>query len=228
MQRDLEIVDVLAIANKEGKLLVGEGSLADHIDPKKHTNLSVLEDTPQARMEVIQHLRVSVWSSYIKDLYEELTIYLQGLVFETIRCAHDPSLARSLVRNRKLSVSYSDILACNDIDELVEKLAQDTLRALDRIHSTKQMISELLEKLSLDVEEKLVEKALPYLNLRHQLVHADGAVDEKFKTENPTIPIRWGKAFITYKLTRDATQAISRLVDAFDQDAVAKGILAEM
>lgn len=225
LQQDVEFADILAIANRAGDLLSEEGKLFRHVSKKKHPVLFSLPATSDSRLAVVQHLRVSVWSSYMKDIYEELTLYLQVLVYEAARLARTPGQARLLLADNRVSFSASEIISYADLDELIMKIAEDTIRNLDKMHSTKLLVEQIVSRLGLEVEESIIADALPYLNVRHALVHTDGRADKAFEAENPQIDVRHGRIFVTYNLTVEATRAICGLVDAIDASAVKKGIL---
>ena len=224
-RRDVEFVDVLANANKDGVLLKEEGKLFRYVSAKKHSCLSALDDTEENRLNIVQHLRMSVWSSYLKDLYEELMNYLQRLVYEAAQKSKDPSQAKLLIAGDKISLTASDILSYPTIDDLIMKIAEETIRSLDKMHSTKLLLEQICTKFDLKVDRGCIEAALPYIEIRHRLVHADGKADSEFKRAFPAVKITHGKIFLNYTLTTEATKAMFDLVDAIDGAAIAKGIL---
>lgn len=225
-QQDVEFIDVLANANKERTLLREEGKLFRYVSAKKHPHLSKLGDSESGREEIVKHLRMSVLSSYLKDLYEEVLNYLQKLVYEAAQKAKDPSQAKLLLAEDKISLTASDIITYSSINDLIMKIAEESIRSLDKMHSTKLLLERICTKFDLGVPEALIEGALPFFEIRHKLVHSDGKADAAFKRDFPTVKVRFGKIFLSYRVAMDATDAIFSLVDAIDDAAIARGILS--
>ena len=72
---DIEFIDVLRDSVKNGDLSPQGGNLVfSRVQEDRHTHLARRNNSDHSRKLVVNHLRKSVYSSYVKDIYEELTV----------------------------------------------------------------------------------------------------------------------------------------------------------
>ncbi|MBA3548102.1 MAG: hypothetical protein H0T76_16595 [Nannocystis sp.] len=89
-----------------------------------------------------------------------------------------------------------------------------------------KLLSSLDVKLGLGVGEEVRRAALPYLELRHRLVHADGIADEKFCKNYPEMSATAGEPIqLKYERIVSARDAVEGLIRKFDECAVQKSIV---
>ncbi len=153
---------------------------------KKHTKLNNRTLAKQSKKNVVTHLRRTVYSSYIKDLYEELTLYLKSLVRQGALISKDKNSAYRLLGEHNFKLSARNILQFDTLENLIMQIANDIIRKLDNERSTLFLINQVCTKLGLKVSDSTIKAALPFLNIRHILVHADGHMDKDFCNLNPT------------------------------------------
>ncbi len=80
------------------------------------------------------------------------------------------------------------------------------------------------EKLNLGVDNAIVESALPYLDLRHILVHRDGRIDRDFAARHPQLGLNEGDDFsLSHSDIVRARDAILTLVSHFDERIIHTG-----
>ena len=78
---DIELIDVLRTAVLDGDLTdPNTNRLLKHVDPNRHRHIARRQNSDGSRRNTINHLRASVYSSYLKDLYEEVTEYLRAIL----------------------------------------------------------------------------------------------------------------------------------------------------
>ena len=113
------------------------------------------------------------------------------------------------------------------MDDLVMKIAEDIIQALESERSTKTLITKICNKIDLSVNKSKIEEALPYLELRHKLVHTDGKADDDFISSYPMFTYD-EKKYITlnYSVILNAKEKITGLVLEMDEAAIQKGILS--
>lgn len=87
------------------------------------------------------------------------------------------------------------------------------------------MLEKFASKLGLDVDKQLIEDALPYLEVRHLLVHADGKASEEDKRKYPNIRLNGDRVFINYVFLNRMRSAIKAMMEAYDREIVAKDII---
>ena len=62
------------------------------------------------------------------------------------------------------------------------------------------MISDVNKKLNLKVSDDIINRTLPYLNIRHSFVHQNGIVDNKFKLKYPYLNYKGNKIELTQEI----------------------------
>lgn len=221
---DLEIVDILITAVKNGKLGTSESEyIFDDINSNKHKKLSKRTNSDHSRILVIQHLRSTLFNSYIKEIYEELTNYLKFLLLEAAK--NEIDIGR-YIGEQNFSLKFKQILELENWDKLIEKLTADMFQSLENERSTIQLIKKIDKKLGLDIDKDTIDKAIPYLELRHKLVHCDGLLNNEFQNKYPNIPHN-SKNFVklSFAQIEKARISITALVDEFDKKAEQKGFI---
>lgn len=223
---DLEMIDVLKIALEKSDLLRDDEVLFKYVSKKRHINLYSKKVTMQSRKIVVNHLRNTIYSSYLKDLYEELTDYLKALLSATAKVSKEKSKALRLMGEHTISIKASDILQFNSIEDLATYIAESIIQSLENERSTKELIKKVCKKIDLQIDEEIINVALPYLEIRHKLVHTNGLLDVEFKKNYPKIQCN-NENYVTlnYALVNAARDAVTNLVFAIDEKALEKKLL---
>jgi hypothetical protein len=225
-ENDLEMINIICKAERNNDLLVENGRLFKYQNQRSHPSLQRRSATKTSREIVVNHLKSTVYSAYIKDIFEELTTYLRGVLFEAACVSKDRTKALRLLGEHKTSISASEILQYSTLEELIERIASDIIQALENERSTKELITKLCKKLDLTVDRTLIDKALPYLELRHKLVHTDGKCDSTFREQYTVFSYKSDDyVILTYSTMQAAKKHITNLVKGIDKSAVDKGIL---
>ena len=87
-------------------------------------------------------------------------------------------------------------------------------------------IEKMDKKLGLNIGDEIIHAALPYLEIRHLLVHGQGKADADFCTKYPFIGAEEGKLIeLEHSLINNARNAIITLVKEFDKKIVANGLV---
>ena len=222
---DLEIMDILRKLNSD-KVISPENdsALFLSLDRQKHRVLAKRKITRHNRDMAIFHMRQTLYSAFIKDIYEELYRYLRSTIFEAVENIKvDPD---RLIGEHKISLQAKDILKLGSISAVNEKIIDTLFQTLEAEQSTIKLITKVRDKLGLSFDESLISDALPYLELRHKLVHADGKLDAEFRTKYPIIKCTSGSyAILDFSTVKDAYEKITSLIIAIDQDALAKRLV---
>lgn len=223
-EADIEMADVIQISSYQGKLHTpGSGLVFDAVDKAKHPRLAVRSVTPYSRKMIIRHLKTTVFSSFIKDLYEDLTAYLQGILFAAAKNSFDPN---RLIGEHKISLDANELLQAGGWPAIVRMVTESVFRKIENEKSTKDLIVKIDSKLNLGINKTHIDAALPYLEMRHLLVHADGIADKAFCERFPQFGLTPGsKIRVDYKNAQDARTQICALVKAIDRKIVQSKIL---
>lgn len=224
-QDDIEIVDMFYALIKRDNLENKE-KLFDMFDRKKHKSIARYRICDANREIVVTHLRATMYAAYVKELYEELTIYLKGVILESYKNA--TNTPERIVGNHSFNMSATEVLK-RIRDGNIEKTVIDNIfQSLERERSTRSLIEKACKKLGIEVEKELINSAVSYLDIRHKLVHADGYADEAFRKGHPHL--EYTNRFyikLTYRILSDMRQTIFDLVEAIDEDGLRKELLKD-
>ncbi len=211
----------LIVENKE--FIKGEDTVFRSVNPINYPLLLSKKACAQSRTIVVEHLRRTIYISFIKDLYEEVTEYLQYILLEGANSGVD---AKRIVEGQQLTMTLDEILTAVYNNELNQIIIGKIFQDLDRQKSTTKLIDRIIKKLGLNIEKQLLKNALPYLNLRHVLVHDDGKPKKIFLQEYPQFTIRNARIHIDANLIKDAYKKVNALVLALDNEMIQHGYIS--
>lgn len=223
---DLELADVIERSAKAGLLTPEDDStLFAHVDEAHHPRLYKQKASDHNRMLVTAHLRKTVRVSYVKDLYEDLAAYLTDIVMCAARKGFSPE---QLIGEHRITLEANDILKAGSWESVLRLVAESLFRKLEGLRSTRKLIESLDKKLGLGLDTGLVSAALPYLELRHLLVHADGVADEAFCSRFPQLGAKPHEQIpMSHKLVASARTAVVGLVAHIDERAITAGVVLD-
>ena len=224
MDADLEFVDVIQSAVNEGQLKTNDSEyIFDHVDSSKHTRLTSRANSDHSRKLAANHLKTVIRSAYIKSLYEATTIYFHDILKAATTKGMD---ADKLIGEHSITLSSRDLIKIGSFEKIVEKISSSIFRQLENEKSTKSLIEKMDKKLGLSIGEEIIHAALPYLEIRHILVHAQGKADQEFCNKYPFLDAEVGKTIhLGYNLIGNARQTIGALVKEFDKKIVSKQLV---
>ena len=221
---DLEFADIISLMNEQNRLS-DETCLFWNIDPKKHTIISKRKITYINRTLIITHLKHTIYASFIKDIYEEFTEYLRSIAKEmalTLKVSPE-----RFVGDSKISINVKEVLNAGSWEKVVEMIVSNLFQSLESVRSTKDLITAIKNRLNIQIDQQLIDNAMPYLDMRHILVHADGKADKKFMERYPNLQYENNKNDIAlnFSVINDARTNIKDLVKAIDLDCTSKGLI---
>lgn len=221
---DIEFADILYTTIKATPLTENAVTLFDHSNADKHPNISRYSICQDNRLQIVRHLKSTISSSYIKDAYEEVTIYLRGITAEAYQNA--TVSPERIIGEHKVNMSAVDILSGLKDGTLAQTVIDNMFQALENERSTISLIKKVCTKLGITIDPQLIDDAVYYLEIRHKLVHTDGYADEEFRNTHTTLRYTHGNYIdLTYQTIVAAKTAIFNLIDAIDVDALTKGII---
>lgn len=197
------------------------------VSSRTHPILSKRSNTRMSREVVANHLRFSICSSFIKDLHEEFSLYLQAILSSAALKGINP---KRFVGEHQMDIKASEILALSDWDTVVKFIADNVFRSLKSERSTLKLMAKFDGKLGLELSGDVVKQALPYLELRHILVHSDGKIDTNYRKAFPQVRIRLGKdnkVRIDVTTVRKAKSAVGNLVNEIDSRMIQRDLVAD-
>ncbi|MDE1183476.1 hypothetical protein [Paraburkholderia sp.] len=223
---DIELIDVLAIASADGALSTDVGAhLFTAVDRGRHPTLARRKNSDHNRRLAVRHLKTSLCSGFIKDLYEDFSEYMQAILEAAARNGVNPN---RLIGSHKINMEANELLAAGGWDNVVHLVARSIFRKLEDERNTKSLIQSMDAKLGLEIDMSILDAALPYFELRHLLVHHDGIADADFCQRFPTFSATVGsKISVEFVMTSSARNAIIALAKHFDSKVVQNQLVSD-
>lgn len=223
---DIELIDVLRIAVINGDLTDPTSMrVLRHVDNRRHPYISRRRNADGSRELVMNHLRSSIYSSYVKDLYEEVTDYLRTILEQASRNGFNSG---QIVGEHNFKMNAVTVLSLGSWNEVCRIVANSVFQSLEAERSTLELLRKMARKLGLSLDQELIDDVLPYLEVRHFLVHTNGRLSRDFRDKNPNIPCKTnGSINLTYTFVTQARDKINTIISAIDSEVITNGLLAE-
>ena len=180
--------------------------------------------TKNSRKIVTGHLRYTVYAAFIKEMYEEFTMYLRHIVTGAARAGLDPN---RFAGQHQINVSAVELLALGSWEKVVSHVSDSLFRTIENERSTFNLIDQVNRKLGLRIAPGTRDAARPYLDLRHLLVHNDGRIDDIFRQTHQNFVVETnvkGRIRLHLGLLLQAKNAIGALVDEIDARVLETGL----
>lgn len=218
---DNEVADII-VQNKE--LLKGVNTIFKRVKAEKHPLLYNRTNNTNSRRLVVNHLRRTIYVSFIKDMYEEVTEYIRYILQEGAMNGVDPN---RLVGEHSVSMKANEILSMSTKREIVQSIMNQIFQQLENERSTIALISKMKNKLGLSIAQRLIDAALPFLEIRHIFVHSDGKPSHAFLEKYPTIRLdEHNRILLNSTFVEEAYNSINALLIAIDNDMISKNYIS--
>ena len=210
---DREVADIF-VKNKE--LLAGSDRIFVGVTASGHPLLSVRENTDYSRTIVAKHLRNSIYVSFIKEIYEEVTEYIRYILQQAALNGADTN---RLLGEHNVSMKANEILSKSSKEDIVQLITDQMFQQLENERSTMTLIQKIKNKLGLNIEQSVIDNALPYLECRHVFVHSDGKPNADFRTKYNFIKTDTkGRINLTADFLTKAFNAVNKLLLSIDKE----------
>lgn len=225
LDADIELADVIKILSNKNQLSTSNnGYIFDSVNKKQHPTLSVRKSNLGARTSAIHHLKSTLCEAFIKNIYENLIIYLSEVLTAAAQNGLDPD---RLIGEHKVNFEANDILKAGSWENVVSMVSNSVFRKLENERKTSKLLEKLNDKLNLKVQQSSIDNALPYLELRHLLVHNNGEIDDVFANKYPSFGYLTGdKIKLDYDLLQKVRKSIYKLVNEFDKQIVDLNVIS--
>lgn len=219
LDADLELVDIIKVAVSNNRFKSDDSPyIFDYVNPDKHQKLTTRANSDHSRKLAANRLKTTVRAAFIKSLYESTTIYFQDI----LKAATKRGLnVDRLIGEHSINISSKDLIKIGSFEKIIERISSSIFRQLENEKSTKILIEKMNKKLGLSIGDEIIYNALPYLELRHLLVHRQGKADKEFCSKYPFIGAEEDKIIkLDYSIIDNARKAIISLVKDFDKKIV--------
>lgn len=179
---DVELIDSLC-SRKAIEKLITDGIQDKYKYLQQDSRLKDVESA----YSPVQHLKGFMYASLIKQFHDYVMEYFRTVL---ALIAKNPNKGTVLLQLRSacngkgckspdFSFSEEEILNASDVFQLKELFAKRILRGLEQKRDSLDLIQALYKMLGKSIT-KAVDDAMPYLEMRHLLVHNGGKYDQKF------------------------------------------------
>ncbi len=220
---DIELIDAIRTSIISEDLTDPDGScVIRKVDPARHSHLARRQNSVGSRRNVINHLRGTVYSSYIKDIYEEVTHYLRSILEQASLNRFDSG---RIVGEHTFKIDAKKILELGSWESVCVYVTDSIFQSLESEKSTLKLVDKIARKLGLDISQQAIDDAVPYLEIRHFLVHSDGRLPYEFQQRNSNSRHTDGVVDLDYRLRSALRSKVNSLVSEFDAKVVTANLL---
>lgn len=223
---DLDLIDVLRVCVLSEELTdTNSNKVLKNVDENIHKHLSRRANKAGSRQLIIDHLRNTLHAAYIKDIYEEVTEYLKKMLTSAAREGIKPD---RIIGEHGFKKDAKEILAAGNWENIVQMISDSIFQSLEAERSTLSLLQKISNKLALHVEQGKIDNALPYLEIRHFLVHTNGKVPRKFQEKYLTI-VCDAKNYVNLdrEFIKNFASAVHELIYEYDQKIIAARMLRD-
>ena len=218
---DVELVDVLS-KNKEA--IKGIGIIFKKVTEDHHPLLYARQATKGCRKIVMSHLKKTVYVSFFKDMYEEVTEYIRYILYQA---SLQGATANRIIGEHTFKMGANDILSLATKNEIIKAVIDQVFQQLESERSTIELFQKTKNKLGLNIQQNLIDDAVPYMTCRHIFVHSDGKPNDEFKQKYQDIHLDdKGRIALNMDFLNKAYISINSLLKAFDEEMISKNYIS--
>lgn len=179
---DIDLVDYLVNALQSKELSKNGGFLDGDISKynvlkRRAKNKGAYQKN---RILLSTHLKQTIYSSYIKDTYEEVLNYVKSIIQNALKSQKILNKEK-IVGNNNVKLTAIEILKLGSLENVLDELSSRVFQSLENERDTLKLFEQICKRLGLDeVYKGNIENYIDLLNVRHFLVHQDGHCSEEF------------------------------------------------
>lgn len=114
----------------------------------------------------------------IIDVFSAFSEYMYGILHEMY---NNNPMAVVNKSNKTLNMTFSEIAKLGNFEAIKNKMIDDVFRALENERSTITLINKIIRDTNVNITDADKDKVLPYLEMRHLLIHNNKKIDRKFE-----------------------------------------------
>lgn len=146
---DIEFADIIT---KNTLLLKDDTVIFKGVSQESYPSLSRRSNNDNSRELVAKHLKKTVYVSYIKEIYEEVSEYLKYILC----CgARSPIDYPRLIGGENLNIDANTLLSAGSYAKVQNIIMSRVFQSLDSKKSTLNTIKGIIAKLDLDIKSNL-------------------------------------------------------------------------
>lgn len=216
-REDLELADVLFL-NKEK--LKSDDKIFMMVNADKHPLLSGRESKQGSRTNVMTHLKKSIFVSFLKEMYEEVTEYIRYILLQGSINGVD---SKRIVGEHNFKMQAKDILSLATKEDVIRAVTDQIFQQLEAERSTIELFQKTKNKLGLNISQELIDSSIPYLICRHIFVHSDGKPNDEFKAKYPEIRLdNKNRIALDLEFLNAPYKSVNDLLKTYDAEMIQK------
>ena len=221
-REDMELADVLFL-NKEK--LKSDDKLFLMVNAEKHPILSNRESTKGSRRNVMIHLKKSIFVSFLKEMYEEVTEYIRYILLQGSINGVD---SNRIIGEHNFKMQANDVLRLATKEDVIKSVTDQVFQQLESERSTIELLQKTKNKLGLNIAQELIDESIPYLKCRHIFVHSDGKPNDEFKEQYPDIRLdSKGRIALNMEFLNAAYKSVNDLLKAYDAEMISNHYISQ-
>ena len=191
------------------------------------------KDNTEKRKETAYHLRRTIYSSYIKDLYEEVCLYLVRTMEIIVSGNKNNFEISRVLGGSKVTITPKQIIEMGTYEQIVQFMMKQLFQIMESVQKENEgkvelnIIKQYKNKFKLSINQNYIDNAMPFLKLRHVLVHSDGVPEESFIKEFPQFkpPKDKRRIQLTHEIIKEAYDNITKLIQVIDIELETKKLV---
>jgi hypothetical protein len=131
-----------------------------------------------------------------------------------------------IIGEHSFKADAKTILGLGNWDNVCRMVSDSVFQSLEAERSTLKLLSKVADKLGLNIADSHIKAALPYLEIRHFLVHTDGKVSKEYINDYPCIKTD-NKRYVVldYQFTVSLRTSVKTLIAEYDKEVISKNLL---
>jgi hypothetical protein len=204
-----------------------EGKNIDEALPIKCENYSRLNHPVKDKARIFNYSRSKNTLSAIVEIFGYFSEYMRDILKEIYE--KDPMKVVSQ-SNKMLTLKFSDIAKFTSLQELHAKMVEDIFRNLENERSTVKLIDKIINGFGLNISNAEKEVVLPFLELRHLIIHNNAKIDAAFeKKYGAKLSVKAGdKVPSQFSVANDAIKHTSTFLKSIDNELILLDMVATL
>jgi hypothetical protein len=155
-----------------------EGKDVDDALPIKCDNYTRLNHPVSHRARIYNYCRSKNTLSAIVEVFGYFSEYMRDILKEIYETNPMAVVGKS---NKQLNFTFADIAKFVTLQELHTKMVEDVFRSIENERSTIKLIDRILKDTGANISAADKDSVLPYLELRHLIIHNNSKIDQAFE-----------------------------------------------
>lgn len=216
----LEAMD--AAARVTSNLLGHVENIEKNIDealPINCSKYSRLNHPTKDRARIYNYCRAKNSHSAIVEIYGYFSEYMRDILKEIYKKNPMHVVRKS---QKLLNMTFADLAKFNTLSDLHEKMVDDVFRSLENERSTMKLIEKILSGTGVNISASDKKSVLPYLEMRHLIIHNNGKIDTEFEGKyGATLNVKAGEKVPTvFRNAEAAIKSVRAFMKKIDNELV--------